>query len=83
MPIDDKVKRIIRDMESWFADNILAKSVAGRSHDQRVWDSAILAASEFIRRYTDYDEHTAGQIHGLLSTKLPRATAGEQGEAGE
>jgi predicted RNase H-like nuclease len=65
-------------MKAWYDGSkkpgfdMRAKTTQTRNERQEIWDSAILAAAEFVRRFDDYDETRALQIHELLSTKLPR-----------
>jgi hypothetical protein len=58
-----KSQEIIAGMKVWLHYGS-AKNY--RSREQAAFDSGILAASEFIRRYTD-DEDLAFQVHGLLT----------------
>jgi hypothetical protein len=64
-------------MRAWFEERC-ADDVRSRTVEQRAWDSAILAASEYVRRRTNYDERFALEIHDLLSTKLPKSLFAER-----
>lgn len=73
--------KIIRQMRPWYTahkvsklnyEDMRADSEPTRTDQQRVWDHAILAAAEFIRRLHNYDESEAALIHLLLSTCLPK-----------
>ncbi len=73
-----KYNKIIEGMEPWYDGSYApgkdrrAANVDSRTEQQKDWDSAILAAAEFVRRLDDYDETRALAIHELLSTKLPK-----------
>lgn len=60
-----KPNEIIAGMSVWrkFGESADTRS---RSPEQRAWDSAILAASEYVRRRTG-DEDLSVEIHGLLT----------------
>ena len=60
---------VVQGMRQWF-DGRRAIEVASRTPEQRGWDSAILAASEYVRRRTK-NERFSLEIHDLLSVKLP------------
>lgn len=72
-----KVDEIVKSMHCWYTcqpngfEDMRAKSNARRTEQQRVWDHAILAVAEFVRRLDGYNETRALAIHELLSTKLP------------
>lgn len=49
--------QVLKSMRTgWFLDRGEAESVRDRTEYQRGWDSAILAAGEYLRRRLDYDE---------------------------
>ncbi len=58
-------KDIIAGMEPWLENIGTATRPANRSAVQRAWDSAVLAAAEYVRRRTG-DETLAGEVHQLL-----------------
>lgn len=63
-------KHVLAGMEPWLDKRGKpVRNVRDRTPEQRAWDSAILAASEFVRRITNYDEELAGAIHCLLTQK--------------
>ncbi|MGH2359745.1 MAG: hypothetical protein ACRDGM_04275 [bacterium] len=73
--------KIIRGMRPWYAElklkgarqqDMRAESSRTRTEQQCVWDQAILAAAELLRRLHHYDETESLMIHGLLTTKLPK-----------
>jgi hypothetical protein len=72
---------IIRDMAPWYSEerghkftfpDMRADTISGRTPEQKIWDHAILAAAELIRRLGGNDNERALAIHGLLSTNLPK-----------
>lgn len=69
--IEQLAKKIINNMRPWF-ESMRAESTSTRTERQQAWDSAILAAAEFVRRLDNYDESRAILIHELLSTNLPQ-----------
>ena len=74
----DKTKHIINEMKVFYDGShkpgfdMRAENTQKRTERQEIWDSAVLATAEFVRRFDDYDEKRALQICELLSTKLPR-----------
>lgn len=54
-----------------FRKDIRADESEERDIEQRGWDSGVMAAAEFVRRYSK-DEDLALQIHGLLCHDLPK-----------
>jgi hypothetical protein len=68
--MDDKTEQIISHIKGTWLDKPYLKD-STQSAETKAWDSAILTASEFIRRYTG-DENLAGEIHELLSKCLPK-----------
>lgn len=68
-----KVNSTVAGMASWWKAFRWTKDDRSRPPVVRGWDSGVLAASELIRRLTNYDEELAGAVHSLLSTKLPAA----------
>ena len=62
-------ENIIATMKPWW-ETRQTKNVRGRTPNQCGWDSGILAAAEYVRRRTG-NEELAGEIHALLTTKLP------------
>ena len=62
-----KAVKIIASMEPWWRDIDKPRKVDkrdGRTERQQIFDSAVFAAAELIRRYTK-DEHLAGAMHEL------------------
>ena len=79
----NKAHEIIAQMKVWFdgstknRPDFRADEVLSRSDEQKAWDSAILAAAEFVRRLDDYDESRAILILELLSTNLPKGVTND------
>lgn len=77
----EKADRIIRDMEVWFRERgsawfqgrDSAATAKERTDYQRGWDAGICAASEFVRRFMDYNEDLASQFFKLLTPTPPSA----------
>lgn len=69
--LEDRQKRLLPAMKVW-RNYGACKSPDERTPEQRAWDSAILAASEYLRRVTDYDEALAFAIHDLLTPVEPQ-----------
>jgi rubredoxin len=67
----NSLENVLRSMFPAWLGFQKAESVESRTPEQRAWDSAILAVSEFVRRRQGHDETLALEIHNLLSTKLP------------
>lgn len=72
--------QIISGMRPWYSESGNGKNhfpsmksgtVQERNRDQRIWDHAILASAEYVRRRLDGNEKLALEIHGLLSSSLP------------
>jgi hypothetical protein len=61
--------KIIKDMSVWMKYGT-AKNVKSRTKEQRAWDSAVLAVSEYVRRRTG-DENFSLELHGLLIPSEP------------
>jgi hypothetical protein len=61
-----KPEDVIAKMDAWFVKRGVAVTVMSRTREQKAWDSAILAASEYVRRMT-HDESLAGSLHFLLT----------------
>lgn len=85
--IEEIARKIIQAMLPWYQSrevggikvgDMRAKSSKARTEQQIVWDHAILAAAEFVRRLDNYDESRAILIHELLSTKLPQRAESEE-----
>lgn len=71
--MNQRAKQIIAGMKVWYAGkNRCAADVRTRTPEQKAWDSAILMAAEFIRRYDNYDEERSLAILQLGSTELPK-----------
>ena len=64
-------------MAPWLRERGTASTSQSRTAEQRAWDSAVLACSEFVRRLTNYDEVLAGALHHLLT---PTSEAAETKE---
>lgn len=58
---------------TWLIKVGRAASIKSRTTDQKIWDSAILTAGEFIRRLDNYDESRCTALAELLSTNLPES----------
>jgi hypothetical protein len=69
--IDRTPEEIIESMKLWF-EGRSSPSVARRTDNQKGWDSAILAAAEYVRRRMNYDEDLSLEIHKLLSSSIGR-----------
>lgn len=61
-----KPEDVIAKMDAWFAKRGVADAAMSRTREQKAWDSAILAASEYVRRMTN-DESFAGSLHLMLT----------------
>lgn len=72
-------KTIKDGMAPWWRYG-MALTVKERTPEQRAWDSAILAASEYLRRRMDSDETLALELHDLVSTRLPATQQTRQTE---
>lgn len=66
-----KAAKIVADMAPFWCKGKRHLENKSRTPEQRSWDSAILASAEFVRRFCDYDEAIALQIHKLLCDQLP------------
>lgn len=62
-----KQNKIIDKMEPWFKYGTCS-DVRKRTAQQKAWDSAVLAVSEYVRRRTG-DENFSLELHGFLTTK--------------
>lgn len=51
-------QRVLAGMEPWLCKRGVSKTVRARTRKQETWDSAIMAAAEYIRRRTG-DEYLA------------------------
>jgi hypothetical protein len=77
--MNSEADRIIAGMKVWYVDEKRKRDMRSgddqrdRTPQQVVWDSAILAAAEFVRRRHGGDEKLALEIMGLLSNKLPKS----------
>ena len=56
-------------MRIWFSGRSAVKD-EDRTENQKGWDSAVIAVSEYVRRRQDYDETLALEIRQMLSTEL-------------
>jgi hypothetical protein len=61
-----KTLQIVAGMKPWLKHRGKPCPARDRTHDQRIWDDAVMASAEFIRRLTQ-NEELAFQIHALLS----------------
>lgn len=64
-------ENIINGMSYWFKDR-QAASAKERTPEQRAWDSAIMAAAEYLRRRLNYEEKLSLELCELASTRLPK-----------
>jgi hypothetical protein len=63
-----KAQAVIDGMRLWLTYGKREKPAKdGRSREEQAWDQAVLACGEFVRRYMDYEECVALQLHGLLT----------------
>jgi hypothetical protein len=76
MTHDSKTKIIVAGMRVWWS-KVFDKDGwrkrpkrDARTVEQAIWDNAIFAAAEFVRRFDCYDETRARAIHALLSSEL-------------
>ncbi len=60
-------KSTLAGMKPWLQDRGSTDTPRSRTAEQRAWDSAVFACSEFVRRLTNYDEVLAGSLHLLLT----------------
>lgn len=58
---------VVAGMQPWLQKRGTAITTKSRTDQQKIWDSAVLACSEYVRRLTDYDENLAGALHLLLT----------------
>lgn len=61
---------ILIGMKPWW-DGRRSAGPHYRSEAQKNWDSAIMAAAEYIRRRTK-NEGLSYEVHSLISSKLPK-----------
>ena len=68
-----RADEILAGMGPWLAYGIAPEKLPGsadqRTEGERIWDAAIMAAAEYVRRLTNYNEMLALTIHDLLTTK--------------
>ena len=78
-PDDPKGKAIVLKMRPWFRakdgknryPDMRIPPGGERTPEQKIWDHAIFAASEFVRRYEGHNKGISRSVHLLLSDYLP------------